>query len=176
MKKFEFRLETVLRFRHTQLKIERDKLNALVAEGQTLMATLERLQQDRRDAYADISAADTIEALEMRAFAAFSIGAGARATRVREQIAKNREASERQRVIVLEAERNVRLLEKLRERRFQTWKHALNREMEAIAQDSWLSSHLVGRPAPSGSVDARPAKQLPDSGLKMDRSGLVQRK
>jgi len=40
---------------------------------------------------------------------------------------------------VLEAQRRVRLLERLRERRFSEWEAELNRELEALAAESYLA-------------------------------------
>jgi hypothetical protein len=66
-------------------------------------------------------------------------GAEVRANILRAQIRKGGELVLEQRERVVEAERNMKLLLKLRQKRQLEWKAGLNREIEANAEESWLA-------------------------------------
>ncbi len=48
-----------------------------------------------------------------------------------------------QKALVMQAELKVRLLNKLREKKHEAWSQEVNREIEAAAQESWLSKRHV---------------------------------
>jgi hypothetical protein len=138
MKKFAFRLDSALRWRDTQLKVERGKLGALLAEEAKLKDNLETLGSERRAALQCL-AKEQLFSLDLRSLSSYLVGAEARATMLQEQIRKRGKVVSEQRERVVHAERNVKLLLKLRQKREVEWKAGLEREIEANAEESWLA-------------------------------------
>lgn len=142
MKKFEFRLDAALRWRNTQLQLERVKLQKLLGEEQHLKTNLQRLLEERQAASSQIQTAASLQSFELRALSVYLIGADARAHFLREQLTRYAGPIQKQRQHVLEAERNVRLLEKLKEDRYSEWKHAFEQEIQLGAEESWLAANF----------------------------------
>jgi hypothetical protein len=142
MKKFEFRLGAVLRWRDAQLQLERAKLQKLLSEEGLLKSNLQRLLEERRTASSEMQFARSLQASELRALSVYLIGADARAHLLREQIARCAGPIQKQRRQVLEAERNVRLLEKLKDDGYSEWKHAFEQEIQLGAEESWLATNF----------------------------------
>lgn len=141
MKKFEFRLDSALRWRDTQLQVERGKLNALLSEEAKLKDSLESLGNERRSALQCL-ANEQLFSHDLRSLSSYLVGAEARATMLQEQIRKRRQSVTEQRDRVVQAERNVKLLLKLREKRQLDWKAGFEREIEANAEESWLAANF----------------------------------
>ena len=142
MKKFEFRLDTALRWRNTQLQLERVKLQKLLGEEQRLKSDLQRVADERQAAASELQTAGSLRSFELRALSAYLVGAEARSHLLRGQIAKYAGPIQKQRQCLLEAERNVRLLEKLKEDRYSEWKHAFEQEIQLGAEESWLAANF----------------------------------
>ena len=142
MNKFEFRLQAALRWRDTQLQLERAKLQKLLGEEQRLQRDFQSLAEKRQAALADLQTAKQLQAMDLRALSAYLVGADARAHLLRQQIVKCAGLIQQQRQSVLKAERNVRLLEKLRDNRYSEWKYAFDAEIELTAEESWLAAHF----------------------------------
>src|SRR3954470_18404764 len=138
MKKFEFRLDSVLRWRDMQLQVERGKLSALLAEEANLKHNLENLRDERRSALQCL-ANEQLFSLDLRSLSSYLVGAEARATALQDQIRNRRQLVLEQRERVVQAEGNVKLLQKLRDKRQAEWKAGLEREIEANAEESWLA-------------------------------------
>lgn len=155
MRRFQFRLETVLGWRRLQVETEEARLRALFEELRRVEAARERVETERADAerevlYAASATADELAALEAcRAFAGREL----------ERLAAERQrcegliAGQRQRLI--EAERRLRLLEKLREKRRAEWRQAADREQEAVAAELFLGQWSARR---------RKTRRPPDTG------------
>jgi hypothetical protein len=141
MKKFEFRLDSALRWRDTQLQLERGKLNALLSEEAKLRDSLETLASERRSALQCL-AKEQLFSLDLRSLSSYLVGAEARATMLQEQIRNRSQSVAEQRDRVVHAERNVKLLLKLRQKRQLEWKTGVEREIEANAEESWLAANF----------------------------------
>ncbi len=140
MKKFEFRLASVLRLRQTQLDAEKVKLQKLHAERSRLENTLAAIEAQRSSSLSWIQASALVDSSDVRALSAFLAGAGARKQSLLQAIAGCEKDIEEQRLHVLAAERNHKLLEKLKERKFTMWKADADRELEIIAQEAWQAA------------------------------------
>jgi hypothetical protein len=138
MKKFEFRLDSALRWRDTQLQVERGKLSALLAEEAKLKDSLETLGSERRSALQCL-AKEQLFSLDLRSLSSYLVGAETRATILQNQIRKGKQLVLEQQERVVQAERNVKLLVKLRQKRQLDWKAGLEREIEANAEEAWLA-------------------------------------
>ncbi len=142
MKKFEFRLDTALRWRGAQLQLERAKLQGLLGGEQRLKRDLQSLLDERQTALSELQITKQLQSFDLRALSAYLVGADARTRSLGERIAKQAGLIQEQRQCLLQAERNVRLLEKLKESRLSEWKQALNREIELAAEESWLAANF----------------------------------
>jgi flagellar export protein FliJ len=140
MKKFEFRLASVLRLRQTQLDAEKTKLQKLHAERTRLENALAAIDAQRSSSLEWVKTSALVESNDVRALSAFLAGAGARKESLRQAIAGCDKDIEEQRLRVLAAERNHKLLEKLKERKFSAWQAEFNRELEIIAQEAWQAA------------------------------------
>jgi hypothetical protein len=142
MKKFEFRLDAALRWRNTQLQLERARLQKLLGEEQRLKCDLQHLADERQAALSDLQTSEHLRSFDLRVLSVYLVGAEARAHLLREQVEKCAGIIQQQRQRLLEAERNVRLLEKLKESRYSEWKHAFDQEIELGAEESWLAANF----------------------------------
>lgn len=143
MKKFHFSLAAALKLRESQLEAERAKLQQLFTGEQGLKDALDSLAVDRRDATAFIQNSAAVDATELRALSTFSLGANARETYLRSEMVRQAKSIAEQKARVMQAERKVRLLNKLREKKLNAWNEEVNREIELAAQESWLSKRHV---------------------------------
>lgn len=142
MKKFEFRMDSALRWRNTQLKLERAKLQTLFAEQQRLNRDIDNLKQERTAAVLAVHESKELQASELRSLASYLVGAEFRTNLLQEQLAKRNDLIERQRAQVLDAELQVRLLEKLKEKKKAEWQTEFEKELESNAAEAWLASHF----------------------------------
>ncbi len=151
MKRFEFRLDAVLRLREVQLESEQVKLQQLLAEEQRLTAALEAIESERNGAKTFICKFDGLGSAELRAMSSFLLGMEARSGTLRTRVKEMSRPIQEQRESVLKAERNARLVVKLRERKMEEWKRESDREIETVAQESWQSARHVRRERVRGS-------------------------
>jgi flagellar export protein FliJ len=137
VKRFEFRLQSVLNWRSRQLEIQESRLQALLGELAGLDAALGRIDAETREAEREaVASGDSQELASLDRFRA-------RQRRERERVLAQRAACERrireQRERVVEARRGVRLLERLRDRKLADWHATAAKELETVAAESFLS-------------------------------------
>ena len=141
MKKFEFRLEAALRLRQTQREIERSKLQGLLADESRLRNAVLALEAERQRASSALHSSQEIDAFELRALSAYNLGAEARKATLIQQLSRQNHLVAEARGRVIAAERNVTLLEKLREKQRAGWQAEWDREIEQNAQEAWTAVH-----------------------------------
>jgi flagellar FliJ protein len=138
MRRFRFRLETVLRWRGVELELEKSRIEKLFAERRGLEMQLLEVEDSLRNA-ARLLEARTLGAEDLAAFERYRrhLEREAESIAARRADCGKRIAAQQQRVV--EAERRIRLLERLRERRLAEWTLESNRELEALASETFLS-------------------------------------
>lgn len=139
MKRFVFRLESVLRWRRSLFEQEQNRLHALVAERDAILLRLKELEELRQRAEQALLEAPAVTGSELTALEAYRRRLNLERARKQQELTDCEARIEAQRQRVLEAQRRVRLLERLRERRFSEWEAELNRELEALAAESYLA-------------------------------------
>ncbi len=139
MKAFRFPLERVLAWRRTQVDLEEARMRqhaSAVAELDRLRA---QLDSEALAAETDLRGRSTLAGEDLAALGSFRAYVRTQG----ERIAKHRADRERQlaaqQKILVEARRKCRLLERLRERRFQEWQEQSDREVENLAAESHLA-------------------------------------
>lgn len=145
MKRFEFSLETVRRWRLEQEGIEELKLRQMLAEKQNLSATRIRIITEMGATARQVLGQASIESLELESLDSFRLHSR---SRVRDLEKKERECETRiaeQRNRVLEARRQFELLDRLRLKALSEWRAAGNKEQEEMAAELFLAKSVRAR-------------------------------
>jgi flagellar export protein FliJ len=142
MQKFRFRLDSVLRLRALRLTVERDKLGRILADAARLEQQLAALAAEREAAVEFVKNEPGTGSTELRSLAAYLLGYESRRPQLQKLVeaARVRVAEQRQRVIA--ADRDERLLLKLKDKRRAEWQTAADHELEILAQESWNAVHF----------------------------------
>jgi flagellar export protein FliJ len=139
MQSFRFSLERVLNWRRTELRAEEARLAPMMAESGRLDEARRQIVGAHERAQSDLLAAGRVDGSELEALSRYRARLEKERTTVERQMAQCLENIARQRVRIVEAHRRARLLEKLRERRFEDWRKAGDVEMENFASEAFLA-------------------------------------
>ncbi len=140
MKKFEFRLASVLRLRETQLEVEKNRLHHLFSERNRMAENLRAIGQERTESEQWIQQMASPTSAELRSLSAFLLGSKAREATLQHSIRRCDEEIAEQRRRTLAAERNQKLLVNLRAGQKSAWQQEFDKEIEAVAQEAWQSA------------------------------------
>ncbi len=152
MKRFSFRLESVLRHRRALLRESQRHFAVAQAEATEMERAIINMDRRRRECQDQIrlAAKGQLERSEMLRLRSYSnvlwlslLGAG-------QKLAALREGVEERRLDMVKAQRDVRALEILREKALKQWKTGANREERRVLDDLQLASGLLGSPAALG--------------------------
>jgi hypothetical protein len=136
---FRFGLERVLELRRRQLEAAEGRFRLQAAALAELDATRAALESAAAEADREVRRWPSVNGRDLAALAEFRLHVRAREQSLSAQRTEGeRELAERQREM-LEARRRCRLLERLKERRWGEWREAANRELEALAAESYLA-------------------------------------
>jgi hypothetical protein len=144
MRSFHFRLESVLGWRRTELAAEEARLGPLVMERNRLEAARIEVAAARDGTRRELLAATHLEGRDLAAHSAFRARLAKEQEALAQQSAECRDRMAKQLSRIIEAQRKVRLLEKLRERRSQEWHALWDREVENFASESYLARWNAG--------------------------------
>jgi flagellar export protein FliJ len=139
VKRFSFPLHRVMEWRRTEARVEEAKLQRLFAEARGVEARVEELKEQRLAAEKELIAAPSSMGADLAAlgtFQRFAIGEQKRLAAKRIEC-EGRIAAQMQAVAA--KRREVRLLEKLKERRQETWRREVSRESDALAEEAYLA-------------------------------------
>jgi len=139
VKRFQFPLERVLRWRAGQASVEELKLRQLLDETRRLESVRRGLESDVKAAESRVLAGSSIEAIELTSLGSYRLHAR-RKIRDLDKLRLEQQAKivdQRQRV--MEARRHSELLERLRGKTFEEWRSAVNREQETLAAELFLA-------------------------------------
>ena len=155
MESFRFRLEKVLELRRKELEAEECRLKrqaGALTDLDRMRAAVESkaAQEEQR-----IRTSGAVTGEDLAAFAGFRRQVSGRLKALAAQRTEClRLVQERQRAVT-EARRRARLLERLRERRWEEWRTARDRELEELAAESYLArwNRERSRTHPEGPVE-----------------------
>ncbi|HXE15111.1 MAG TPA: hypothetical protein VN633_23505 [Bryobacteraceae bacterium] len=140
MKAFEFRLQRVADYRQQQLDVEKSRLQNLSGQMQRLEDERESLERQRKDAEHNVTGrGESLTGEDVMALAGFHEYVARRTKEIQQQKIELAAKIDKQRTMVVEAERSVKLLDRLKDRKLQEWKAASDRELEELAADSHLA-------------------------------------
>lgn len=144
MKAFKFPLEKVLGWRHLQMRAEEEKLTVLQQHLALLNRRAHSLATAELNTKLRILKMDSVQGSELNALASFQ----ERLKKERALVAGEKAQCEKrlaaQRVRLLKARKDYRILEKLRDRRLEEWTYSFNRELENDAADAYLAKLARG--------------------------------
>jgi hypothetical protein len=139
MSAFQFRLDRVLEWYRTKLQLEQSRLAACLAALHMVQERNARLQAERLAAEREAISGSSILARDLAYLGSYRTRAKKDATKMeQERVSLERVLSD-QRAAVLSAQRRVRLVEKLRERRLSEHRHAEDQALENLAAEAYLS-------------------------------------
>ncbi len=140
MRRFRFRLESVLKWRLLQLELEEEKLQELFAELRALEARQAALAEAQHEAERSVLSLAIIEAQQLAALEAHRQWVAAERSRLAEQQAQCAARITSQRECVRKAEQNLELLERLKQRRLTAWSAEVDKEYQALAEEVFLAT------------------------------------
>jgi flagellar FliJ protein len=155
MKAFEFRLQRIADFRRQQADVAKSRLQMLLSEMQRLEDERRSLEEQRQEARTSVTGQSDAKGEDFVALASFQEYLGRQLKELAQKQTDLAAKIEKQRDVVVEAERKVKLLDRLKERKFQEWRAASDRELDDLAADSHLA-----RLAAQRSADFRAAAAL----------------
>lgn len=139
MKRFQFPLERVRRWREEQAGVEELKLQQLRAELAMMQAARQQIENEAAETVRLILAQPMVEPLELETMDSFRIYIRNKVQRFleRERQWEVKVAEQCQRLI--EARRQFELLDKIRQKAFGEWRAAVEKEQETLAAELFLA-------------------------------------
>lgn len=147
MKKFTFRLDRVLEWRKTQERIEEIKLERLHADLLAIESRRRGLADARSRAFPDLVRSGSVTGFDLAMLDTYRKSVGVQASRL---TAERRELDgliAKQIQEFAGRRRDVRLIERLREQKFQKWRGAFLQEIDREAEEIHLSKFAGTKPA-----------------------------
>src|SRR5581483_6555541 len=139
MSNFHFRLERVLRWRRIEAAAEEDKLKRLIADEARIRESIADLQAQKLRLATEVSQYSDASGLDFNCASDYA----ARLARERDKAIQLQKSKQSEILKQMEAHRAARqkqkLLEELRGRRFAEWQQQTTRELDALADESYLS-------------------------------------
>ncbi len=145
MKKFEFRLSRVLEYREEEAGLERTRLGALRSQEKTIEDEKNFLQNQLIEARDEAIGDSALQGSTLQTLAQFKRYVTERTMQLDQTKADLQLKINEQRLRVLEADRRVNLLLKLKGRKQQAWTHEQDKELEALAADSYTAKLAARR-------------------------------
>jgi flagellar export protein FliJ len=145
MKRFQFPLEQVRRWRAEQAHLEELKLRQARAHLVSLADAKRRIEADRVRGREEVLARQPVEARDLQSLDAYALHVRNKIRDLENQEVQcqSRVAEQRQRVI--EARRQQELLERLKQKALEEWRAASDREQEALAAEIYLGNWVRRR-------------------------------
>jgi flagellar export protein FliJ len=139
MKRFEFPLERVRRWRREQAALEELKLQRWHAQLAALGEERVRVENERAASERSILAQASVVAEELQALDAYRAHVRSRIGGIERRRGEVTAEVEKQRERLAEARRRAELLERLKNRMFDAWQAAADREEETLAGELYLA-------------------------------------
>jgi flagellar biosynthesis chaperone FliJ len=138
MKKFHYSLDRVLDWRRTQARMEHIVLERMLGELRQIEGQAAVLRAQREASERAMIGASSSLGSELLAFNTFRTASAARATLLERNRSACMEKIRTQREVILSKEKEVSLLEKLREDRLHAWSQEQEREIDQQASEAHL--------------------------------------
>jgi non-homologous end joining protein Ku len=160
MKRFEFSLETVRRWRLERAGIEELKLRQILAEKQKLAVTKVQIQSEMTQTARQLLGQRSMHSFELESLDSYRLHVRDRVRKIENQERQCEARIVEQRNRVLEARRQFELLERLRQKALAEWQAAGNKEQEEMAAELFLAKTIRDRNRGSNVGSAEPLGEL----------------
>ena len=147
MPTFQFRLERVLEWYESVCRLEENRLATRLAELERTRDEIARLEAELLSTERGAIAARSIPAADLVALGLYRLRAKRQALELEEERARRESAAKDQRARVQAAQRRVRLVGKLRERRLAEHLYAEDRALENLAAEAYLNKWVSAKAA-----------------------------
>lgn len=139
MRRFQFPLERALEWRRSKFRLEQSRLAALEQEKTKLLRKADEVCAAEAAAGGALSREGQVSGEDLARLSAYRDCCRQQARRLRLQASECDARIRQQHALVISADRDQQLLEKLRERQHHQWTLELNREIENTASDLYLA-------------------------------------
>lgn len=146
MKKFQFPLAQAMEWRRTSLRLEEAKLQAIYGELAALQTRAVKLREAQTLAEKTLAEAASVTGAELRRLDVFAQAAKLELARLQEAAAVCQKRIAAQMDTVIQKRRDLRLLERLHERKLAEWKADFARELDKEAEELHLSKFSARYP------------------------------
>lgn len=139
MKRFHFPLQRVLEWRSIHMRSAEEKLTRLQEEQAALVHRETALRAAEIKTEMGLLSLPVMDGSDLQSLAGFQLRMRSERAEIESLRARCQAAIVQQRTRVLIARRDFRVVEKLREKRFQTWIYLSDREIEETAAEAYLA-------------------------------------
>jgi flagellar export protein FliJ len=139
MKKFTFPLARVMDFRRMQARLEEIKLEALYAELRVYDTRETALSAQKAQTEKNLRAAPSVTGFDLELFATFRDAMTLEQTRLQKARADCQKRIGTQLAILTGKRRDLKLLEHLKEQRFEKWEKEMFKEIDQQAEEAYLA-------------------------------------
>ncbi len=138
---FRFRLARVMDWYEKQSHLAAERLRMCASQVVRLQGEIEQHKKDVLAHQMELLAKPNPEPHELAALGPFQRGARKQEHRLKQKLKQGEQATEKQREISQAAQRRLRLVEKLRERRLAEHVYLFDRELEEVASEAHLARY-----------------------------------
>jgi flagellar export protein FliJ len=139
MKKFDFPLARAMDFRRMQARLEEIKLEALYAELRAIDQREVALIQEKVQAEKALKSAKSVTGFDLEVFDAYRLSTKEDQKKMDKARADCRKRIDAQLAVLTVKRRDVKLLEHLKERRFEKWEKEMFKEIDQQADEAYLA-------------------------------------
>jgi len=140
MSQFRFRLGKVLEWYEERCALEESRLLNQLEQLREIRTDIEEIECAVANAAREVAEMRSPTAMELLALARYSHRATQDLTHLRGDLEKLQTVVRKQTEVLQQHRRQVRLLERLRDRRFSEHNYNVNRELEELAADAFRSA------------------------------------
>ncbi len=139
MKRFTFALERVRQWREEQVVVEQLQLERLQAERGTIEGAIAKLERDKSASEATVLGGRLVDSLDLQSLDQFRRHTQILQAKLRAERAGCDDRIAAQRLRLIDAQRNARLLDKVKARKLKVWQAGFEKEIEEQAAESHLA-------------------------------------
>ena len=139
MKKFNFPLARVMDFRRMQARVEEVKLEALYAELRAIDTREVARIQEKVQAEKTLKSAKSVTGFDLEVFDSYRVAMKEDQKRMDKTRADCRKRIDAQLALLTAKRRDVKLLEHLKENRFEKWEKEMFKEIDQLAEEAYLA-------------------------------------
>ena len=139
MKKFAFPLARVMHFRDMQARLEEIKLEGMYAELRAIDARKTSLRDEHDQSEKSLKSSAAVTGLELELHDSFLQSVRIESEKLDSSRAACQKKIEAQMAVVTSKRRDVKLLEKLKEQRFEKWQAEMFKEIDQQAEEAYLA-------------------------------------